>query len=114
MNASSITKSYNGFTKNTVNSKSVTIAADGSTIMNVYYDRVLCTVNYYVRENRKWNIKQTVTGLYGANLKEGEWWTDYYWYAHKDGGTGCILLTSYDFKTAGYANNEGNISSDGV
>ena len=82
--------------------------------MNVYYDRVLCTVNYYVRENRKWNIKQTVTGLYGANLKEGEWWTDYYWYAHKDGGTGCILLTSYDFKTAGYANNEGNISSDGV
>lgn len=45
--------------------------SDGSTIMNVYYDRVLCTVNYYVRENRKWNIKQTVTGLYGANLKEG-------------------------------------------
>ena len=114
VNASSITKSYDGFTKNTVNSKSVTIAADGSTIMNVYYDRVLCTVNYYVRENRKWNIKQTVTGLYGANLKEGEWWTDYYWYAHKDGGTGCILLTSYDFKTAGYANNEGNIISDGV
>ncbi len=114
VNVNAITKSFNGFKKNTVNSKSVTIAADGSTIMNVYYDRVLCTVNYYVRENRKWNIKQTVTGLYGANLKEGEWWTDYYWYAHKDGGTGCILLTSYDFKTAGYANNEGNISSDGV
>ena len=84
VNVNAITKSFNGFKKNTVNSKSVTIAADGSTIMNVYYDRVLCTVNYYVRENRKWNIKQTVTGLYGANLKEGEWWTDYYWYAHKE------------------------------
>ena len=83
VNASSITKSYNGFTKNTVNSKSVTIAADGSTIMNVYYDRVLCTVNYYVSKWlgywSPWEIKKTVTGLYGANLKEGEWWTDYYW-----------------------------------
>ncbi len=118
VNASSITKSYNGFTKNTVNSKSVTIAADGSTIMNVYYDRVLCTVNYHVWRQRgwsgEWNISETVTGLYGANLKEGEWWTEYYWYTHKNGGNGCILLTSYDFKTAGYANNEGNISSDGV
>ena len=117
--ASSITKSYNGFTKNTVNSKSVTIAADGSTIMNVYYDRVLCTVNYYVWEQTgwvsgEWKIGKTVTGLYGANLKAGEWWTDYYWYTHKNGGNGCILLTSYDFKTAGYANNAGNISSDGV
>ena len=116
--ASSITKSYNGFTKNTVNSKSVTIAADGSTIMNVYYDRVLCTVNYHVWEQQgwsgKWNIKRSVTGLYGANMKEGEWWTEYYWYTHKNGGNGCILLTSYDFKTAGYANNAGNISSDGV
>lgn len=62
----------------------------------------------------EWKIAWTVTGLYGANLKEGEWWTEYYWYTHKNGGNGCILLTSYDFKTAGYANNAGNISSDGV
>ena len=119
VNASSITKSYAGFTKNTVNSKSVTIAADGSTIMNVYYDRVLCTVKYYVWRQTgwvsgEWELGKTVTGLYGANLKEGEWWTDYYWYTHKNGGNGCILLTSYDFKTAGYANNAGNISSAGV
>ena len=118
VNVNAITKSFNGFKKNTVNSKSVTIAADGSTIMNVYYDRVLCTVNYYVWEQTgwsgEWKIRKTVTGLYGANLKEGEWWTNYYWYTHKNGGNGCILLTSYDFKTAGYANNAGNISSDGV
>ena len=86
--------------------------------MNVYYDRVLCTVNYHVWKQRgwsgEWNIARAVTGLYGANLKEGEWWTEYYWYTHKNGGNGCILLTSYDFKTAGYANNAGNISSDGV
>ena len=118
VNVNAITKSFNGFKKNTVNSKSVTIAADGSTIMNVYYDRVLCTVNYHVWEQQgwsgEWKIAWTVTGLYGANLKEGEWWTDYYWYTHKNGGNGCILLTSYDFKTAGYANNAGNISSAGV
>ena len=74
VNASSITKSYAGFTKNTVNSKSVTIASDGSTIMNVYYDRVLCTVKYYVWRQTgwvsgEWELGKTVTGLYGANLK---------------------------------------------
>ena len=55
VNVNAITKSFNGFKKNTVNSKSVTIAADGSTIMNVYYDRVLCTVNYYVWEQTGWS-----------------------------------------------------------
>ena len=120
VNVNAITKSFNGFKKNTVNSKSVTIAADGSTIMNVYYDRVLCTVNYYVSGyyGSSWQIARTVTGLYGANLKAGEWWTDYRWYSSYWGsevyGSGCILLTQYDFKTAGYANNAGNISSDGV
>ena len=117
VNASSITKSYNGFTKNTVNSKSVTIAADGSTIMNVYYDRVLCTVNYYVSSGyywSSWEIKKTVTGLYGANLKEGEWWTDYYWYQGSESRNGCVLLTSYDFKAAGYGNNEGNETKHGI
>ncbi len=120
VNVNAITKSFDGFKKNTVNSKSVTIAADGSTIMNVYYDRVLCTVNYYVSGyyGSSWQIARTVTGLYGANLKEGEWWTDYRWYSSYWGsevyGSGCILLTQYDFKTAGYANNAGNISSYGV
>ena len=116
--ANDITVSYNGFAKNKNNSKSVTIAADGSTIMNVYYDRVLCTVNYYVYYESgwygDWQIQKTVTGLYGANLKEGEWWTDYSWRSRRGGGNGCILLTSYDFKKAGYEDNEGNGSSNGV
>ena len=46
VNASSITKSYNGFTKNTVNSKSVTIAADGSTVVEIYYDRYYYLMNF--------------------------------------------------------------------
>ena len=57
VNVNAITKSFNGFKKNTVNSKSVTIAADGSTIMNVYYDRVLCTVNYHVSGNNKVGVE---------------------------------------------------------
>ena len=46
--SASNTKSYNGFTYNANNSsKDVEIAGDGTTIINVYYDRVLCTVNFY-------------------------------------------------------------------
>ncbi len=94
VNVNAITKSFDGFKKNTVNSKSVTIAADGSTIMNVYYDRVLCTVNYYVSDyyGSYWKIARTVTGLYGANLKEGEWWTDYRWYSSYWGSESEMVL----------------------
>ena len=42
-------KTYKGFKYNANNSsKDVEIAGDGTTIINVYYDRVLCTVNFYV------------------------------------------------------------------
>lgn len=42
-------KTYKGFKYNANNSsKDVKISGDGTTIINVYYDRVLCTVNFYV------------------------------------------------------------------
>ena len=114
-------KTYKGFKYNANNSsKNVEISGDGTTIINVYYDRVLCTVNFYAYESTgwfggSWNIIKTVTGLYGANLPEGAWDTStYYWRSDTSGGSGCILLTSFDFKTAGYEKNEGNITSNGV
>ena len=114
-------KTYKGFKYNANNSsKDVEISGDGTTIINVYYDRVLCTVNFYAYESTgwfggSWNIIKTVTGLYGANLPEGAWDTStYYWRSDTSGGSGCILLTSFDFKTAGYEKNEGNITSNGV
>lgn len=112
-------KTYKGFKYNANNSsKDVEISGDGTTIINVYYDRVLCTVNFHVDKGgylwSDWQITKTVTGLYGANLPEGAWDSSSYWTVEKGGGTGCILLTSFDFETAGYANNQGNITTNGV
>ena len=112
-------KTYKGFKYNANNSsKDVEISGDGTTIINVYYDRVLCTVNFHVDKGgylwSDWQITKTVTGLYGANLPEGAWDSSSYWTVEKGGGTGCILLTSFDFETAGYANNQGNLTTNGV
>ena len=112
-------KTYKGFKYNANNSsKDVEISGDGTTIINVYYDRVLCTVNFHVDKGgylwSDWQITKTVTGLYGANLPEGAWDSSSYWTVKKGGGTGCILLTSFDFETAGYADNQGNITTNGV
>ena len=112
-------KTYKGFKYNANNSsKDVEISGDGTTIINVYYDRVLCTVNFHVDKGgylwSDWQITKTVTGLYGANLPEGAWDSSSYWTVGKGGGTGCILLTSFDFETAGYADNQGNITTNGV
>ncbi|MSS56960.1 InlB B-repeat-containing protein, partial [Holdemanella biformis] len=113
-------KKYKGFTYNANNSsKDVEISGDGTTIINVYYDRVLCTVNFYEYESTgwlggRWKITKYETGLYGANLPEGTWDSSSYWTVEEGGGTGCILLTSFDFETAGYANNQGNITTNGV
>lgn len=110
-------KTYKGFKYNANNSsKDVEISGDGTTIINVYYDRVLCTVNFYVDKGyywSDWQITKTVTGLYGANLPEGAWDTSTYaWYQYKDDWNRvsglCVILTSFDFETAGYANNTGN------
>ena len=116
-------KKYKGFTYNANNSsKDVEISGDGTTIINVYYDRILCTVNFYVNKGGRywsdWQITKTVEGLYGANLPEGAWDTSTYaWYQYKDGGDvsgPCVILTSFDFKTAGYADNTDNKSFDGI
>ena len=113
-------KIYKGFKYNANNSsKNVEISGDGTTIINVYYDRELCTVNFYAYESTgwfgggSWNIIKTVTGLYGANLPEGAWdtsnnlWFTSY-YGSQASGSNAVLLTSFDFETAGYAKNAGN------
>ena len=116
-------KNYPGFTFNANNTQSnVTIAGDGSTIVNVYYDRVLCTINFYHYWDGWGGVNEKLiarhTGLYGAPLKDGEWDQTYYWYTTSDewaqNRSGCILLTSYDFETAGYAKNKGNITTNDV
>ena len=121
--SASNTKSYNGFTYNANNSsKDVEIAGDGTTIINVYYDRVLCTVNFYEVTSRGLTKVKTATGLYEASLPKDTWDTSTYaWYSSYSYGWGysvagseCILLTSFDFKTAGYENNKENKKSNGI
>jgi uncharacterized repeat protein (TIGR02543 family) len=121
--SASNTKSYNGFTYNANNSsKDVEIAGDGTTIINVYYDRVLCTVNFYEVTSRGLTKVKTATGLYEASLPKDTWDTSTYaWYSSYSYGWGysvagseCILLTSFDFKTAGYENNKDNKKSNGI
>ena len=111
-------KTYKGFKYNANNSsKDVKISGDGTTIINVYYDRVLCTVNFYAYESTGWFIIKTVTGLYGANLPEGAWDTSTYnWRSSTSSwdSSGCVLLTSFDFESAGYANNQGNKTTNGI
>ena len=121
--SASNTKSYNGFTYNANNSsKDVEIAGDGTTIINVYYDRVLCTVNFYEVTSRGLTKVKTATGLYEASLPKDTWDTSTYaWYSsysygwgYSVAGSGCILLASFDFKTAGYENNKENKKSNGI
>ena len=72
----------------------------------------MCTVNFYVDKGyywSDWQISKTVTGLYGANLPEGAWDTSVYtWFRDTGDSSQAILLTSFDFEQAGYANNDGN------
>lgn len=116
-------KNYPGFEYNAVNTDEETVVAgDGSTIVNVYYDRVTCRVNFYRVENTSRGVVVSLLtvhkGLYGAPLKDGDWDDTYYWYSSYNelglSGSGCVLLTSYDFKTAGYADNRVNITTNGV
>ena len=113
-------KTYKGFKYNANNSsKDVEISGDGTTIINVYYDRVLCTVNFYAYKysgwSGDWQITKTVTGLYGANLPEGAWDSSKnLWFTKKSSGSNAVLLTSFDFETAGYAKNQDNVIENGI
>lgn len=60
--------SYTGFEFNSTKTKDVTVAADGSTILNVYYDRVLITYNFYSESYYNWTLETSMTGLYGSTL----------------------------------------------
>jgi uncharacterized repeat protein (TIGR02543 family) len=73
-------KSYKGFTYNATKSVSVTVSGDGSTILNVYYDRQTWTVNWLLRTRNSSNAFvyngtyftwMTKSGRYGSKI--GYW-----------------------------------------
>lgn len=54
-----------------VRSDTVTVAADGSTVVNVYYDRTEKTLTFkYNYSNRNYQSTETITAKWGANISE--------------------------------------------
>ncbi len=80
-------KGYTGFHYNSSKSVAVTINGDGSTILNVYYDRNTLTIDFYKeswdwRTGWTWTKDETFTGLYGQTLAQNgyTWPSEYNWY----------------------------------
>ena len=54
-----------------VRSETVTVAADGSSVVNVYYDRTEKTLTFkYDYSNRNYQSTETITAKWGANIAE--------------------------------------------
>ena len=70
-------KRYTGFHLNKYD-QNVTVTPEGSTIVNVYYDRNLVTLTF----NRNGSQYKQFTGLYGSSLEDNgyEWPAEYDWY----------------------------------
>lgn len=84
-------KSWTGFSLNlSLTDKNVKVSGDGTTVVNVYYDRELRTIQYSV--NGK--TYKTMTGLYGQTLAQNKytWPTEYDWY---DGDTHTTFLDAF-------------------
>ena len=74
-------KGYTGFHYNSSKSVAVTINGDGTTILNVYYDRNTLTIDFY-KWYSGWRNDDTFTGLYGQTLAQNgyTWPSEYDWY----------------------------------
>lgn len=73
-------KDYTGFSLNSnLTDSAVEVKGDGTTVVNVYYDRQLRTINFWEDKgyygwfgiwHSDWKIDQTMTGLYGQSLAQ--------------------------------------------
>jgi pilin isopeptide linkage protein/uncharacterized repeat protein (TIGR02543 family)/uncharacterized repeat protein (TIGR01451 family) len=64
-----------GFHFNSTNTVSVQIEGDGSTILNIYYDRDLFTYTFYTSSWYGYTKLTSISGLYGATMEQSgvEW-----------------------------------------
>ena len=76
---------------NSTPSAGVTVEADGSTVLNVYFDLAEVTLTFQVQQGSSWTTVTSVTGLYGQSIAyifneeplktyrdQGYTWRDYY------------------------------------
>ncbi|PWJ47224.1 DUF7507 domain-containing protein, partial [Faecalicatena contorta] len=102
-------KSWTGFTYNSSKSAAVTVKADGTTVLNVYYDRQLMTMNFYkYRSNStsKWESNPSIvfTGLYGSSLEaNGYTWPNTFGWNYQNGSstTYMTFLDAFIFPISG-------------
>ncbi|MGI6122335.1 MAG: InlB B-repeat-containing protein, partial [Saccharofermentanales bacterium] len=91
-------KNYQGFHYNAAKSVAVKVEGDGTTILNVYYDRNLLTIDFYKRSWGSWTIDQTMTGLYGQTLAQnGYTWPSEYRWINSNGSNTLTFLDSFIF-----------------
>ncbi len=74
------------YTFNSAKDKSITVGKDGNSVLNVYYDRKLMTINFYKKSSGTeyyTTPSETFTGLYGQTLTqkdaEGNQMYSYIW-----------------------------------
>ena len=90
------TRSYPGFHYRAYASKDVEIAPEGTTVINVYYDRNVITFTFM--NSGGTSTLYTMTGLYGQTLASCNyaWPTDYWWYSSRNGsGTRTTFLAEF-------------------
>lgn len=76
-------KDYTGFSLNSkLTDKAVEVKGDGTTVVNVYYDRQLRTINFWEDKgdydwlgfwHSDWQVVETMTGLYGQSLAQNRY-----------------------------------------
>ncbi|MDY3035005.1 MAG: InlB B-repeat-containing protein [Absicoccus sp.] len=94
-------KNYTGFRYNASKSTSVSINGDGTTVLNVYYDRISMTINFRQRNT----LLYTFTGLYGQTLKQNgySWPSPGYGYRWvQDDNTTLTFLDAFIFDDLDY------------
>ena len=107
---SDTTKNYSGFTYNSSKSTSVTINGDGTTVLNVYYDRNVLTIHFFrlflSGSEKIWKEDKTFTGLYGQTLKQnGYTWAsagDVLWFSKLNSAgkqSNLTFLDLFNFET---------------
>ena len=73
-------KRYEGFHLQNLD-QNVIVNTEGTALLNVYYDRNEVTLTFGYIEDGRYEIQQTMTGLYGQRLAdEGYTWPNNYWW----------------------------------
>ena len=81
---------YNGTRSDT---DAAEVLGDGSTVLNVYYDRKVITFNFYKDTGfilTNWELVETLKGLYRSPLNSADWpdpGTNNYWYESSSGSS---------------------------